>query len=236
MRNGKVVVVQQYFGLGDIIFCQRIARYFLFQGYKVIWPVLPHLVEGLNRAYPDVLFVDHTKFLINYENKKYEEIDNMLHLPLRYSESLMGRPYEMHMKSKYDYVGVNWMSWVECDPIIDKIKSRQLFRRLELSPIDKFNFIATDFGNSGKKVNIPLPDNEYRNVYLEKIDGYSLFDWVPIMQCAEEIHAVSSSTLYLFELFCRNPNQTIHLYVRKPVEKDFKYVDFIFTRDYILHL
>lgn len=239
MKKTKLLVVQQYFGLGDCIFGAHIATLINRNTkYKVIWPVEPHFVEGLNRAYPEILYADRTLLKADYENKLFREIYGMMHLPLRYSESLLGRPYKDHMRSKYDYVNqhviqIRWEEWVNTTPVIDNKKAHGLFKHFDLDPTSKYNLIATDFGNKGRSVEISV-DNGYRNILLKPVPGYSLFDWVPIMQCAATIHAVSSSSLYLFELFPPNTKE-IHLYCRKPVEQNFEYVDFLFTRPYILH-
>ena len=39
----KPCLIKQPAGIGDIFFCQKIARYMMHHGYDVIWPVLPSI-------------------------------------------------------------------------------------------------------------------------------------------------------------------------------------------------
>lgn len=231
----KILVIQQYFGLGDVIWGQTIANDFIKAGYKVIWPVLPALVEGLNRAYLDVVFVDHTKFIVDYENKEFKEIDGMMMLPMRYSESLMGKPYKFHMESKYSFLGKDWRTWKDGGKYQrSRQKETELCMELGIDFSKPYNLISTTFGNRGQyKLEINV-NNEYRNIELRNIPGYSLFDWSAIIENAETIHAVSSASLYLFELLTLSAKE-VHIYNRVPIEPNLDYVRFLFSKLYILH-
>lgn len=233
MQN-KLLIIQQYFGLGDIIWGQTIANDFIKGGYKVVWPVMPQLAEGLNRAYPNVLFIDYTLLKVDYENKNFYEIDGVHYLPMRYSESLMSKPYKYHMESKYSFLGKDWRTWKE-GAVFERSRAKEqaLLEELGIKPGDKFNLVSTIFGSKAEhKIDISV-SNGFRNIEMVSIEGYSLFDWAGVMERAAEIHAVSSATLYLFEIL--DIKSPIHLYVRKPIEQDFSYVDFLFSKPYILH-
>jgi hypothetical protein len=234
--QSKLLIVQQYFGAGDIIFCQSIAHHFIQQGYKVLWPVEKHFVEGFNRAYPDVLFVDRNLMSgFDFENKKYREEAGVRLLPLRYSEYLMGRPYKFHMVSKYTYLDLDWVIWRKhARPIRDMEKENRLLNALGIENGQEYNFTQTLFGSSLQRpINIEV-SNGLPNIELCAVEGFSLFDWCSVIERATNIHAVSSATLYLFEIL-HLAAKSIHLYVRKPVEQDFEYVNFLFTKPYILH-
>lgn len=230
-----VVIVQQFFGLGDIIFCQTIAQDYISEGYRVLWPCKPEWVEGLRRAYPDVEWIDHTLLPLNYENKKMYEKDGFVYLPMRYSEYLMGRPYKDHMKSKYEYLGKEWTRWREhAMPSRDLYEEDLLMAKFGIEVGDDYNFVAMEFGSDrNHKINIDL-NNGLKNIELTQIPGFSLFDWCGIIENATNIHAVSSSTLYLFEMLNLKA-KVINLYKRSN-ELNFDYVDFLFTKNYKLHL
>lgn len=234
MQN-KILVIQQYFGAGDAIWGQTIANDFVNDGYKVIWPIMPALVEGFNYAYPKVTFIDYNLVKVNYENKEFKETDGILMLPMRYSESLMQKPYRYHMESKYSFLGKDWRTWKDhAMPVRYSGKEKELAKHLGIVEGEKYNFIATTFGSAGaRQIEIKV-SNEFKNIELSFIPGYSLFDWCGIIENAETIHAVSSSTLYLFELLELKATE-VHLYPRVPIEKNFLYVEFLFTKPYILH-
>lgn len=231
----KVLIIQQWFGLGDCIWGQTIANDYINDGYKVLWPVKEEWVEGLQRAYPKVTFVDHELIPINYENKRLYEENGFTYLPMRFSESLMRKPYKFHMESKYSFLGKDWKRWKEyAMPVRDISREKELMSIFDIDIKSKYNFIATRFGSDGhRKIDIKI-GNDYKNIELEYIPGFSLFDWCSIIQFASEIHAVSSSTLYLFEVLTLTA-KSVHLYPRVPLESDFKYVEFLFSKNYILH-
>lgn len=232
--QSKVLIIQQWFGIGDQIWGQTIANDFIKVGYKVLWPVSPVFAEGLNRAYPNVTFIDYNLVKINYENKEYKEIEGILHLPMRYSESLMGKPYKFHMESKYSFLGKNWRTW-KTGGIYkrDSRKESDLMKLLGVDDDEPYNLISTTFGsNSQRKIEISV-NNDYKNIEMRSIEGFSLFDWSKIIENAKTIHAVSSASLYLFELL--DLHCPIHLYCRKPLEQNFQFVEFLFSKPYILH-
>ena len=66
-----MILPNQTFGLGDCIFTQTLVHE-IAKGEQVIWPVLPAIVKGLNRAYPHIKFVDCYKEPIIDTNKRGE--------------------------------------------------------------------------------------------------------------------------------------------------------------------
>lgn len=233
MQN-KVLIISQPFGLGDHIFTQTIAHEFISLGYKVIWPVVDNLVEGLNRAYPAVTFVPRSMVNTDLECKDFKEEDGVRYLPMRFSEHLMGRQYVFHMVSKYDCLNMDWRRWKEhAMPVRDKTKEQLLRHAIGLNG-DPYVLMNTKFGNGGA-FNIEVRNTTgLKEVWLDFVPGFSLFDWCGIIENASVIHAVSTSTLYLFELLDLKATQ-VHLYPRKPIEPDFRYTKFLMTKNYILH-
>lgn len=235
MNNGKVLIISQPAGLGDIIFCQTIANDFIGEGYKVLWPVIPDLVVGVNRAYPNVVFVNRGEIPVNLECRERYERNDVLYLPTRYSEFLMGKPYKFHMESKYSYLGKDWQTWKRNAIPVRHLKKEELLKNfLGINANEPYNFIATQFGALAQhKAEIKI-SNQYKNVELNYVPGFSLFDWCGVIEGAETIHAVSSSTLYLFEILNLKASE-VHIYNRTGVEQNLDYVRFLFSRPYILH-
>ncbi|MBP6477748.1 MAG: hypothetical protein KBA90_13890 [Chitinophagaceae bacterium] len=231
--KSKVLLIQQFFGLGDQLFAMTIAHDYIKEGYKVLWPVLPSLVEGLNRAYPKVTFIDYNLVKVNYENREFKEFDGVLMLPMRYSERLMNRPYKDHMISKYEYLKKDWKRWKHTMFERDYEKENKLVKHLGIDR-EPYNLVSTIFGsNAEHKIDIKV-NNEYRNIEMQNIPGFSLFDWSLVIENAATIHAVSSASLYLFELLTLVAKE-VHIYNRTPIEKNLDYVRFLFSKNYILH-
>lgn len=232
----KLMLVEQPFGIGDIIFTQSLVNDFIHEGYDIIWPVANHTVTWLLLAYPKIQFIPES--LIRPESIQVQadcEKDGMRVLPIRYAEYLMGRPYKMHMVSKYELYGKNWRAWsIYGMPQRNITRENELKKELGITNGMKYNFVQTKFGNKGQHRIHISPTNDYPNIEMRHNDGYSFFDYCGVIEGAEQIHSVSSGTLYLYELLDLKAKE-IHIFNRTPVEKNLDFVRFIFTKDYILH-
>ena len=224
----------QFFGAGDVIFEQTLVRY-LAKNTQIIWPVEPHMVEGFNRAYPDIAFVDRTKFNIDYERKDDYIQYSIRYLPLRWADQILKVPYRKCMSAKYELYGMDYNLWrQQAMWVRDREKEEELFQLLGCANTE-YNLVNTFFGTNSQMQVLIAPVNGLKNIEMKTISGYSLFDWAKVIENATEIHVVNSAILFLLELLnlkAKRPN----LYRRAPIETDFRNVDYLFTKDYILHM
>ena len=76
-------------------------------------------------------------------------------------------------------------------------------------------------------MDIPISD-ELENVVMNIEEGYTLFDWLKIIQEADEIYTTDSAIMFLIEKFdCKA--KTLVAYSRR---KDASEVDYLFTKDW----
>lgn len=230
----SALIVNQPFGIGDIIYCQTAVREVAkINGYdKIKWLALPQFVDQCRRAYPDIEWLNCQEQLFDL-NVQYEyDYKGDRVLPLRFNVEIMKVPYSQCMASKYSMFGMDYRDWKQdAKWLRDGLKELELYRLLK--PPAKYNLINTtyrsDFGRT-----VPIkPDNDLPCVVMTNIPGYSMFDWEQVIRNATEIHTVSTGLFYMLELL--NLKQPIHLYPRKPEEKDFKNIDYLFTKPYIQH-
>ena len=232
-----IVIPNQWFGLGDIIFEHTLIRELVTNEDRVIWPVSSVLTEGLNRAYPDFTFVDMNLLRLNIERKEEFEINGMRVLPLRYADYILQLPYHMCMKAKYMLYGKNWEDWKrQAMWRRDPAREQALYDALGLKEGEQYNLInkyfRTDFSGIAE-INI---GNGLRNIEMQAYQGFSLFDWAKVIEEATQIHTVSTSIIYILELLQLKALQ-VDLYLRKPDEKDFRNVDYILqSHKYVQHL
>lgn len=228
---GKVVIPMQFAGIGDVIFCQGIARRWINEGMSVIWPVLPQFVNGLNLAYPDIKFADYRTFNINWRNKTIHNVGNSTVYPLRWTDQIMRVPFSDCMKSKYMFMGMDWQIWKR-----HAVYKRDIGRELELLKIinpegKRFNLIGRHFRSDNSGVVDIAVNNGFENIEIRNIPGFSVFDWSTAFETAEEIHTVSTSTLYILCLL----NLPAHIYIRRPDENSHKNYVYICNDKMILH-
>lgn len=220
-----VTIPLQSFGLGDVIFAQTLAKAF---GDPVLWGVEPPFVQGLQGGYPDVTFVPNYALNINYNQQHHSEKDGLRIIPIRWADTILKVPYSQCMRAKYDMYGLDYNIWKQ-DATFE-MKDKGLKQLLNIN--EPYNIINEMF-QSDFKGNKPIQvNNGARNIYIKYLDGISLFDWAYLLKDAVEIHAVSSSILYILELLpLTNP---LHLYPR-PTDPNYAQVDYLFTKNYILH-
>jgi hypothetical protein len=215
--------------LGDIIFCEPIAKMYYEKGYKIIWPVISSYCN-VNKHFPYVTFVNKSLLNIDFEISKFYSVDDALVIPLRHSDHIMRVPFSQCMASKYMMWDLPLETWTTTKWIRDDQSEKELFYDvLKLKDGDKYNLISENFSKG--KVQIPVLPG--KNVYLEKISNYTLIDWSMVMEKASSIHMVGSAINYVLEFL--NTNEC-HLYPRKPMESNFSNYDYLFKKPYIKHL
>jgi hypothetical protein len=237
----NTIIINQPFGSGDIIFCQSIANYFVNLGYKVIWPVVSQYAP-LAKHFPNITLIDKNLLQIDNSRQDTYEYNGCRVIPLRFSDTICKVPYTDCMKSKYMFMGLEWVNWKEkCDIKRNFVAEVNLLQDLGLQDGEPYNLISDRFQTAGTRtLSITPPDNGYKNVYMTFKDGYTLIDWLTVMHQAATIHAVSSACIYLFELFppslMLSKGEKINLYIRRPNEQNHDNYSYLLTKEnYILH-
>ncbi len=220
--NKKKLCVLQPFGIGDIIFCQTLVKQL--GDYEIIWPVRPHFVEDLNRAYPDVKFIPDTETPVSLDIKHDRFIDGYRSIPIRWSDTIRSVPYRLVMRAKYDMYRQDFRKWKD-KAMWDRnrVKEDELFQLLGLEG-KKYTVVNNTFGCEFQhKASIRTTDG---SIQMRKIEGYSLFDWAKVLENADEIHTVSTSLLFILDLL---KTKNVHVYIRQPMERSHRNYDYLFT-------
>lgn len=225
--EAEIAVIQQYFGIGDIIFSMQIANELIKDGYKVLWPVKPEYVNALNYAYPQVTFVDYRRFQVNYDNKHDRVIDGMRMVPLRWTYETQNVPFWQCMRSKYDAMGLEWTTWSNASFKRNYDKELRLFKELGLEGKEYTLVNETFATDSTGKVRIDAGAGE--TVTMKERPGYSLFDWCMVFEKAARIHTVSTSIIYLLEMLELKASE-IFIYIRRPNERNHDNYQYIMQR------
>jgi len=234
-RKPGIVVFNQPFGLGDFIFCLTLMRDYVKQGYKVIVPVVPQY-DNINKHFPDIAFINKEMLKIDLERKDEYELNGMRVYPLRWSYEITKVPFRDCMKSKYGMFGQDWHRWRDnCSWVRDTAKEDELFYKvLGLHDGAEYNLVNSMFRSDASGKALFNVSNGYKNIPLQNIEGFTLFDWGKTIQNAMTIHTVSTSINYILEILELKAKE-IRLYCRKPDERNFNNIDYLFTKKYKLH-
>lgn len=229
-----IVMPLQAFGLGDVIFSMRLVEEISFEYGKceIIWPVQKHFVEGLNRAYPYVKFIDESVISKHIFDIKQDTIldGHIRILPIRWSDSIMKVPYKYVMKAKYDMYKMDWRLWRNAMYQRSNEREQRLFKDvLGLKQGMGYCLVNQNFTSNASRKSQIQPKTKMPIVNVKPIEGYSLFDWSYVIEQAAEIHTVGTSINYIIELLNIKASH-VTLYKRLPLENHYENYNYILEK------
>jgi hypothetical protein len=227
------IIINQFRGLGDILFIVPIARHYISKGYSVVWPV-EEIYADIGKHFPDIEFINKNHLKIDYDRRDFYYHKDALVIPMRFSDSLMNVPYYLCMASKYMLVNLPRETWRTLTWTRDSEAEVRLRTTLNIKDGERYNLVNNNFLTSFKGQSNINPDNGLRNIYMSLIPGYTLLDWGKVIEQAENIFTVGTSINYMLEVMELHAKE-IHLYPRIPHEYDFKNYDYLFVKPYTFH-
>ena len=196
----KIITILQPVGLGDILFCQKIAHVLIKNGYKVYWPMNTYSWVS------DYIQTDGL-FWVSSPSES-------LTLNLQYSiES--NHPYDI-MKCKYNMIGkmlkelpielhnIDWSDWsnyLKINRNFEK-ENKLYYDVLGLKDDEEYVFVNTMYGVNQyiPKAKNSIVNKNLKIIELNFIGGFTLFDWCKVIENAAEIHTADTSINYLIEV------------------------------------
>lgn len=228
MNPQKPIIINAFHGLGDIIFSIPIYRDLIAKGHTIIHPYLD-VYGPIWKHWPEIAWIPKRLLGIDYNSKTDINKPDYRIIPMRWQE----KPGAV-MRSKYDYMDMDFMDWRKVTWIRDIDAENALFDLLGIKEGEPYVFINTTFQHDYRgKVNIGQPAG-IKVVYLKQVTGYTLLDWGKVLENAAEIHTVSTSVNYLLDCDFLNIKCPMHIYPRHPKE-GFSAVDYLFKKQYTYH-
>ena len=198
--------IYHHLGLGDHIVCNGLVRYVIDnrQLKNVSLVVKSCNLNNVRRMFSDRDEVDF--FVVEKDQDFLDYHQNNGDIPLLKVgfEKCRNEDFD---RSFYDSVGVSfnerWDSW---DLYRDKVQEQKLFDDLKIE--DDYIFVH-DLSSVGKyDLNI---QSDLRKIRPEKLPSEeTIFDWVGVIEEAEEVHAISSSFVHLIDSFNLNNKLYFH--------------------------
>lgn len=201
-------------GLGDLLFLEPIARYFYLQGDQIYWPVVP-MFQSISKYIPYI---------------NWRESQDMVYDEIYKFDGLKPAEYNCRiLEAKYKYADFPFYIWRTFHYNRFMNKEATLVKRLKIDLEKPYRLIHSEY-DSNRLFTIPIPENpDMRNIYIEPIQKFSLFDWSTIIENAYEIHVVSTSSLYLIEKLNLIHNPIVNLYGRHN-DPDLNETKFLLTK------
>lgn len=207
----KPVLIKQPAGLGDILFCQKIAYAFMNKGHRVIWPVCKayhyigeYIINGPEFINLDDEFQYKHEFL-SCSKGRLQEYENCIVLATDGAEQAF--PGEVHrgvMKLKYLLTDLDYGDWSKYVTLKrNAYREEELINFVGVKTAEKYIVVNSHFGTppecSMRNMHI-IPESNLPVVQVELYDNFRPFDWLSILEKAEEVHTVETSFCYLLEL------------------------------------
>lgn len=195
------VYLHHHLGLGDHIICNGLVRYLLKNSIRnVILPTKKHNIESVDYMYRDLPTVKIDPVIKDEcAVKKYKKYKNVLRIGF---ENIQGNNWE---KSFYDQVNINYNYRFNSFFIYrDKERENNFIKNFNIK--EKYAFVC--FTSSTSSNNIK-PDTDLPVIYLEKITN-NLFDWLPIIFNASEVHTIDTSIFQLIKQIKLNCRQVFY--------------------------
>lgn len=230
----KTLIIKQPAGLGDIIFCQKIAYIFNERGFdNILWKVIPQYEWIKDYLISPAKFVTSIGEYEGYLNGTVPvNKEDLMYLPLQHADFIYKD--KKIMESKYQMVNIDYSDWRDYFKFSrNHDKENDLFyNKLGLNDEEKYTLVSRNYGSPPNFLKYPMNIVEdIKIVELEFIEGYSLFDWCKVIEKAKEIHMIDSSVNFLLEVLNIETNK-LYLYTRR--KNNFSEIDYLFERKYIL--
>jgi hypothetical protein len=229
----KKCIINQGAGIGDILWCQKIAYYFNNKGFDVIWPVdEPYnmISEYIDSPWCKFvkMFEDDYPFKEFWQNSNPIQKDNGdLYLPVAHTHRHQANSSIMH--SKYTVFGIDWSDWKDYVRFVPNLEKTKKLEKIIGVPEGDYIFKNNTFSSPHvglKHINIDLESNSLPVVELKMVDGFNLFDWIPIILNAKQVHTVDTGFCFILEV--ESKDQELFMYERQP--NIFPHIQGIFNK------
>ena len=219
------IVIDQPFGIGDILFLSPLVRLLDFD--KAIWPVVDHYYW-----IKDYLSIENLTFVKQSEFNREDCVDYNI-VPFQHAQSIVPSSNDC-MEAKYKLLNADLELWRGLSFNRNHQKEQELKSLLKIDDGEEFIFLNNNF--AGPEYNYKLDikiDTNLRVIEQSYIDGFTLLDWCWVLENAKEIHTVSTALFFVIESL--NIKDNIHLYPRKPIDRDLSPIKTLISKNWICH-
>lgn len=231
IKNNDIdnIIINQFMGLGDILFSIPIAKKLNDIGYNIIWPMNNNFLS-IKKNFNYIEIVSKDDYEINYNLDTVSIVDRSLILPLRYANNILNNGDQITcMSDKYKMLNIPLDEWTTLSWDRDLKKENELYYDiLRLSDSDDYNLINDTF-SMNNKIHIDC-DNGLKNIKLDIIDGFNILDWYKVISNAKNIYTVGTSIVFIIEVIPTNKLCDYFLYARRPDESDCRYYNYLLKK------
>ena len=231
----KICLIKQPAGIGDIFFCQKIARYMMHHGYQVVWPLMPS-ISWVKDYIHDIYFPTTEEEFPGkdiYQNGSGFVIEDRGAFISTATADLTHNDGKI-MSSKYSMLGMDhddWSKFFYFGRNVDK-ENDLYYNILGLKDDDEFVFINNLYNTDIRDSNLISKEQfELPVVELKIVDGFTLFDWCKVISRAEKIFTINTAINYLIEVIDTQYNEYV-IYAHD--ESNKSEIDYLFKKQHTM--
>jgi hypothetical protein len=221
------VIINQPFGIGDILFISPLVKELDIE--QAIWPVTDHYYWVKDYLdIPNVTFVKESNFVLNDFRSNFTEI------PFRIAEHIVPGSQDC-MEAKYRLLGADLELWRTLTFERNLKRELSLKEHLSIGFEEEFIFINNNFASPEHNYTTDIQVQAGRRVITQQyIEGFTLLDWCGVLEQAAEIHTVSTALFFVLEAL-NLKGKELHLYPRKPLDRDLSPIKTLLHPKWICH-
>ena len=237
MKN--LCIIKQPAGLGDILFCLKIAVKILNEkkAKKVVWPVSDVYsyigeyidIEGLEFVNENDEFEGKDLYLADQKSVTYDKDIMMINLQ-RADEVIKGVGV---MYCKYIMINLNYKNWID---YVNIKRNSQRERKLEdvlnltksSSDYHLVNRVFATYPNLLQAKSVPTFKEKFNTVEVKNMNFDRIFDWLGIIERSKSFHTVETAFCYLAAL-CNKEEVVVY---NRNCKTDFNYVKEIYPSNW----
>jgi hypothetical protein len=215
----KTCFIKQPAGLGDILFCQKIAAKIKEKGYQIVWPVA-NIYSYLNEYITGINFDDISNYgWFNECGTNIIKLQNDdIYVPLQDGDKHFLN--ESLMLSKYKFVNVDYSDWHKYLNISRNFDREQKLKNyLNIKPGSEYDVICNTYGTPPTTVECDYMNNHLQNIKLPRRTikmfnsvEYNVFDWIGVLESSNTIYTTDTCFVYLIDAL--NLGQQLYMYSR----------------------
>lgn len=204
-------------------------------GYQIIWPLRDD-ISWIKNYIPDIQFCSVND---NFPGKEYYGQDLIIISPQFVylgimNSHLWGNNNNKVMSSKYHITNIDWSCWQNnfiFNRNFDK-ENELYYNVLNLKDNSEFVFINNLYNTDIRNIQLFNPKQfDLPVVELKIIDGFTLFDWIKVLEKAKKIYTINTSINYIIEVIDTSYDEYV-IYAHG--EQNCKEIDYLFKKPHTI--
>ena len=225
----KPCLIKQPAGIGDIFFCQKIAKLMIENGYDVIWPLRPDIywikdyIKGIDFPTTDDNFIGKDIYERG-AGAVIEENGAFISLATADFTHNDGRI----MSSKYSMLGLDHSDWKDYFKFDRKLEKENdlYYNVLGLKDNSEFVFINNLYNENRNCELLSSENYDLPAVELQYIEGFTLFDWCKVFEKAKSVYTINTSLNYIIDVLDTSYDEYV---IIAHNERNVKEIDYLFS-------